>query len=56
MQRVPDARARIVGPGSNRSARRQLAIRKRRANRDELLRARLFQSRKRDCNFRIGHD
>ena len=49
MQRVRDAPASIVGAGSNSSARRQLALRKRRANRDKLLRARLLQSRKCNC-------
>jgi hypothetical protein len=56
MQRVRDASAGIVSAGSNSSARRQPGLRKSGANRDELLSARLLQSRERDCDIRIGRD
>ena len=56
MQRVRDASASIVGAGSISGARRQLALRKSRANCDEFLGACLLQSRKRDGDIWIALD
>ena len=54
---VSETRPRVLSvPVPNTGARRQLALRKGRASRDELLSARLLQSRKRDGDIRIGRD